>query len=162
MFIHYISSSVSLLMLLRLFTILVFPSTLVYSLTLVGYVSFLVTCIVINSSIGGLIGLLVLLVYVGAIMIIISYICAVSPNIKYCTSIGVMVLLFFIFVALLLSSVLPAPSSTPCVDTLTPSFLFTDLGLPVVIVLCLSIVLILIYSTYTSPIASSLRSTHPA
>jgi hypothetical protein len=26
----------------------------------------------------------------------------------------------------------------------------------------LSIVLILIYSTYTSPIASSLRSTHPA
>jgi hypothetical protein len=66
--------------------IIFFPRTLVFSLSLVIYISLLLFSVVNFSLISGLLALLVLLVYVGAIIIMISYICAVSPNIKYFSS----------------------------------------------------------------------------
>jgi hypothetical protein len=155
----YARSFASIFILVRLLFMLLFPSTLVYSLVLVLYVSFLVVYMVINSSVSGLLGLLILLVYVGAMIIIIRYICAVSPNMKYSYSVSVILVTFITVLLIFLSLLLPRLGSTPNPDFLTPSFLFTDLGLWLVSILCLFIVIILMYSTYTSPIVSSLRST---
>jgi uncharacterized membrane-anchored protein len=129
MFMYYARPFASIFMLVRLIFILIFPSTLVYRLALVIYVSFLVIYIVINSCVSGLLGLLILLVYVGAMMIMIRYICAVSPNMKYSYSLGVRVVAFVTGVLITISLLLPGFSSTPSPDSLTPSFLFTDLGL---------------------------------
>ena len=159
MLIHYTNLIGCLPILIILLAILVFPSTIVYSLRLVLYVTYLVVYIVRYSFVRGLLGLLILLVYVGAIIVIIRYICAVSPNIKYTYSLSVVALAAFMLclssVSFTLSSVtLPPPS-----ETLSPSFLFTDFGIWLVAILCLFILIVLMYSTYTSPLSSSLRST---
>lgn len=78
-----ISSKVVFVMIFRFFVMTLFPSTLVYTMCLVLYVVFSASFLVTYDLVPGLIALLVTLVYVGAIIVIISYICAVSPNIKY-------------------------------------------------------------------------------
>lgn len=147
-------------MLATLVTMLVYPRTIVYRLRLVRYVTFLVSFIVTHSLVSGLLGLLILLVYVGAIMVIVSYICAVSPNIKYSRSLSVGVICSFVCCLTLLSLTLPSVTCPqPSPERLSPSFLFSDMGVWFVLVLCLFMLIVLIYSTYTSPLRSSLRST---
>lgn len=139
--------------------ICIFPRTLVYSLSLVSFVSFLVVYTVYNSCIAGLLGLLIILVYVGAIIIMIRYICAVSPNIKYTLSfihyISLLLFFFTFFICCLVPRVYLTSASS---SFLTPSFFFTDVGLAILSILCLFIILLLIISTYIRPVASSLRS----
>lgn len=159
MLMHHIDLIGCLPILIILIAMLVFPSTIVYSLSLVRYVTFLVVYIVTYSFVSGLLGLLILLVYVGAIMVIIRYICAVSPNIKYTYSLRVVALGSFMLFLRLLVFTLPPLSPLPQPETLSPSFLFTDLGIWFAIILCLFILIVLMYSTYTSPLSSSLRST---
>jgi hypothetical protein len=159
MLMHHIDLIGCLPILIILIAMLVFPSTIVYSLSLVIYVTFLVVYIVTYSFVSGLLGLLILLVYVGAIMVIIRYICAVSPNIKYTYSLRVVALGSFMLFLRLLVFTLPPLSPLPQPETLSPSFLFTDLGIWFAIILCLFILIVLMYSTYTSPLSSSLRST---
>ena len=161
MLMHHIDLIGCLPILIILIAMLVFPSTIVYSLSLVIYVTFLVVYIVTYSFVSGLLGLLILLVYVGAIMVIIRYICAVSPNIKYTYSLRVVALGSFMLFLRLLVFTLPPLSPLPQPETLSPSFLFTDLGIWFAIILCLFILIVLMYSTYTSPLSSSLRSTSP-
>lgn len=141
--------------------IIFFPRTLVFSLSLVIYISLLLFSVVNFSLISGLLALLVLLVYVGAIIIMISYICAVSPNIKYFSSFVSILTAVFVVAFLSLSLVFPTIiiNLVPANDShITPSFLFTDVGFWFLAVLSLFIVIILIYSTYIRPVASSLRS----
>ncbi len=141
--------------------IIFFPRTLVFSLSLVIYISLLLFSVVNFSLISGLLALLVLLVYVGAIIIMISYICAVSPNIKYFSSFVSILTAVFVVAFLFLSLVFPTIiiNLVPVNDShITPSFLFTDVGFWFLAVLSLFMVIILIYSTYIRPVASSLRS----
>ncbi len=143
---------------LSFLVMLLFPRTLVYSLCLVLYVSLLVVSIVFQSFVRGLLGLLLLMVYVGAMIVIISYICAVSPNIKYThsllSSLGSLVFALSAFLSLFLSTYHPRK----VFSFTSPSFMFTDTGMWFLLVVALFIVLVLMFSTYISPVASSLRS----
>lgn len=160
MFMHYAGSLSLLFIVFLLLFMLIFPSTLVYRLSLVCYVSFFCRILVFSSSLAGLLGLLILLVYVGAIIVIIRYICAVSPNIKYYFSIRLFVACFLVFLVLLGAILLPYVTMPFSTSLLSPSFIFRDVGVTVLIILSLFIILILIYSTYMSPVASSLRSSN--
>lgn len=146
-------------MIFRFFLMTLFPSTLVYTLCLVLYVVFSASFLVTYDLVPGLIALLVTLVYVGAIIVIISYICAVSPNIKYYRTIlhNLSLLLFLVYslVALLGSIVL---YTMPLDVSLTPSVLFSDIGVIGLCLVCLFIVLVLMFATYVNPTAASFRS----
>ncbi len=159
MFINFISSYVVIFIVIVFIFMSFFPRTLVYSLSLIAYVSFIVLWSVICGLLEGLLRLLVVLVYVGAIIIIICYICAVSPNIKY--EVSFIGFLSFLFCCLLFFYSILSPSYEFHLTTNnapTPSFFFTDVGLWILMLLCVFIVLLLILSTYISPISSSLRS----
>lgn len=141
--------------------IVFFPRTLVYSLALVFYLLIVLFTLVNFTIIRGLLALLVLLVYIGAMMVIISYICAVSPNIKYYASLASQLVALVLFFFIALSFILPSVSGSfiGCSSySLAPSFLFTDVGVVILGISALFMVVVLIYSTYIRPLASSLRS----
>lgn len=66
-----------------IFFVFLFQNPLFYSLSLVFLSSFAVFHLVFNSVIPASIGFILLLVYLGAILILFSYVCAVVPNLSY-------------------------------------------------------------------------------
>lgn len=159
MFTVIIRSKVVFIMILGFILITLFPSTLVYTACLVLYVVLLVTFLVAYNLVPGLIALLVTLVYVGAMIVIIRYICAVSPNIKYYQSIMHSIALIAYSLVCLITLVGSVTTSSVAVEgSLTPSVFFSDIGVTFLGLICLFIVLVLMYSTYINPVASSFRA----
>jgi hypothetical protein len=117
------------LLLLVVLSLLLLPSPLVYTLSLVLFVVGSVSYSSFYGLVNGLMALLILLVYVGAIIIIVSYICAVSPNLKYSfsfSSLGFSILILLLFFALVL---FPSISYVEYSShSISPSLLFTDMG----------------------------------
>lgn len=63
--------------------VLVLSTPLTYALFLVVFRILMIYVLVLNCVLSGLLGLLLLLVYLGAMIILISYVCAVVPNLDY-------------------------------------------------------------------------------
>lgn len=61
--------------------ILVFSNSLYYSIVLLFIIVYLLFFLVVNSLISTLTIIMFTVVYIGAIMILIGYVCAISPNI---------------------------------------------------------------------------------
>lgn len=154
------SSVVVLSVFLRVFILFLFySSTLVYSLSLVLFVVVVLFYLVYSNLLAGLMALLLLLVYVGAMIIIIGYICAVSPNIKYeytFTSFLVLGLICLCFIGVVFFGL--TYTYTLVEDLLSPSFILTDLGILDLALLGLSMALVLMFATYSSSLNSSFRS----
>jgi hypothetical protein len=60
----------------------VFPNTIFYRIALLFLVAFFIFFINVNFILSGLIGILMAIVYIGAIMILIGYTCAICPNLN--------------------------------------------------------------------------------
>ncbi len=129
MFVPFFDPYVIFTIIVTFILMLMFPSTLVYRLSLVLYVSILVISIVSYSFVNGLMGLLLLIVYVGAIIVIIRYICAVSPNIKYTYSLSSSLSLLIFIVFAVLAFMVPSPVYSFSSSFAGPSFMFTDIGI---------------------------------
>jgi hypothetical protein len=87
--------------------IFVFSNTLSYVLILLCLVRALIALLVSCNALRGLVGLIVCIVYVGAMMILIGYICAVSPNLI--TASSRVTTLFLVTAAIVLFLGLPSP-----------------------------------------------------
>lgn len=133
----------------------VFPNALFYtSVLLVATISLLVF-IVSSNFIRLLIFLLILIVYVGAIIILIGYICAVCPNLVLDSNYGY---LFIIFSFVFLVSLVLSPSESFLV--LSPSkqgtlldYFFSSWGVFtfILITFILFSTLLIVTSQYVSP-----------
>jgi len=81
----------------------VYVNTLYYTLSLLVAVMLLLATLVINSMMQTLTMLMFIIVYVGAIMILIGYICAISPNLIVASSLPSVYYYFPFFFAVMLS-----------------------------------------------------------
>lgn len=127
------------------------PNTIYFTLSLLVVTCYVVFRLVSYSIIQSLTGVILLLVYLGAIMILIGYICAVSPNfitVKFAAP---------SLVLLLVSSfgvLLPIPFSFEYSRVTSPlSFFFRRFGVHsfTVIAVILFITLLIVTSQYFSP-----------
>lgn len=124
-----LSNILMFVLLIVVLSLLLLPSPLVYTLSLVVFVVGSIAYSSYYSLLSGLMGLLILLVYVGAMMIMISYICAISPNVKYSFSFSSFFFSSITFVLFLVILLVPSFSSSEFLGlSPSPSLLFTDMG----------------------------------
>lgn len=148
-----------------LFILLIVSSPLFYMVILLIVSLLLVYTLVVYSALSGLLGLLILLVYYGAILILISYVCSVSPNVNY-DLFGFYSPVFWFRFAL---SVVPIatlffwPSdfsfalSCPSVASLV-SYFYSYLGAPSLIFICVVILIVLLFCSFYTYLSSPFRS----
>ena len=82
------------------FSMLIFPSTIYYVLMLLSLRLFLLYSLASNYFISVLVFTMIIVVYVGAIIILVGYICAIRPNVYFSSRISTylfLVPLFFPF-----------------------------------------------------------------
>jgi hypothetical protein len=144
-----------------IFLFLVLTTPLFYALILLA-VSLLVVCIsVLGSSISSLLGLLILLVYYGAIIILISYVCSVSPNLNYdllSVNNPVFISTLFLVGRSFLGVFLPGLSLSAPSSPLMVSFFYSLMGSFRFLLVCILIIIVLFFcSTYTQ-VSSPFRS----
>ena len=139
-----------LLLFTSVFSMLLFPNTMYFRLNLLIVVFSTLSFMLYIGTIRSLTVLMLLIVYVGAIIILIGYVCAVCPNIKFSNSNIVLPVTLLAPTLILLS---PSQYLTPTIFSNSFNFFFTPLGLPVffVVVLMLFIILLIVTSYYVSP-----------
>jgi hypothetical protein len=129
---------------------LFFPNTMFYTLLLLVFSVSLLYLAACSSYVTILIYVIVVIVYGGAIMILIGYICAVCPNVSFSrSSLSSMVFLFLVPVYLL--SELTYTSPTSLVDLSV--FFYSHFGFFIFIVLFTSlfVTLLIVTSQHSSP-----------
>ena len=132
------------------FSLLVFNNSLFYTFFLLTLVASLTSFLYSFSLISALSRLILVLVYVGAMIILVAYICAVSPNLitnSYVRGYAVIFTLVLIFLYLDSVSFAPATSQT---DPLR-EFYSSELCLFSLIVGILFVTLLIVTSQQTSP-----------
>jgi hypothetical protein len=94
---------------------------------------------------------MLLIVYVGAMMILIGYVCAVCPNVNFSVTPGSYSLIFLLTPLIFLLT--PLSFSTPSSYFSSFNFFYTTLGLPIflVVVFMLFLILLIVTSYYVSP-----------
>lgn len=135
--------------------IIIYCNTLFYTLSLLVISSFLLISLLSLNLIHGLTVLVLLVVYLGAIIVLIGYVCAVSPNLfigsSLTTSFGVLLFSFFYLTSLFLDCY---SFITNCSSySLVGSFFFSSFGwLPLAVVLVmLFLVLLIVTAQHTLP-----------
>ena len=130
------------------FSLLIFPRTVYYVLMLLLLSLFLLYSLASNYFIRVLVFTMVIVVYVGAIMILVGYICAISPNVYFSSK------SFFPFIPLFFFSLL---FSSPFILEPSPlvslsSYFYTSYGsfLFLFLVFSLFITLLMVTSYYIS------------
>ena len=142
----------TLLLFIFIFFLFVYPNSLFYTVVLLFLSSVVLFNLVSLSILSVLLMLLILIVYAGAIMILIGYVCAVCPNLRFNPNISYSLYSFFLPL-LVISAVLrvsiPSFSSIP---SLFP-FFYSSFGgvLFSVIVLMLFVTLLIVTSQYLAP-----------
>ncbi len=136
-------------------------SPLHYALLLVAFSTLIVRILVSNSVIPGVLGFLILLVYLGAIIILLAYVCAVVPNLHYNTSLS-FTNLFLFFSCLTLFLVLNLftfiPSSESLITFNLARFFYSIKGV-IIFFLVVIIMLVILYTTSTtSQVSRPIRS----
>ena len=138
-----------------IFLLFIFPNSLFYSLSLILFSSFVLIYLVTNSFLSLLVLFMFLIVYLGAIIILIGYICAISPNLTLKSSwafrfSGSSLLFFSLFG--ILYPLIPSPSYSASVDILS-RFFYSSFGIFILIflILCLFLTLLIVTSQFLSP-----------
>jgi hypothetical protein len=140
--------------LLFLGSMFIFINSLYYAISLL-FVSVLVLCVLLsNFMISSLTVLIVCIVYLGAIMILVGYVCAICPNFiigglfyrLLSPSLALFVLYFSYFPSIL-------PSTSPPLSTTLLDFFYCSSGsfLFLVILLMLFFTLLIVTSQYLTP-----------
>lgn len=134
---------------------LIYCNTLFYTLSLLVISSILLLSLLSLNLIHGLTVLVVLVVYLGAMMVLIGYVCAVSPNLLIGSSVrGFMGLITF-RVMYLLSLFLDSYifSSDTSLYSSVSSFFFSSFGLVplATVLLMLFLVLLIVTAQHTLP-----------
>lgn len=136
-----------------LITILFYSNTMFYTLSLLFIVIVLLSSLVSSNLLSPLTGLILSLVYIGAIIILIGYICAISPNLTTSSAtssyVGVtsLLLTLYLFITFLKDALpLTLRSSNPL------AYLYS-FGYPLLlfIVLMLFVTLLIVTCQYSSP-----------
>ena len=137
----------SLLLAFSLLVLLLNLNSLVFVFSLLLVVLLILFNLFSLNLLGGLISLMILTVYLGAMLILISYICAVSPNIKFfiVKSYFILILISMLFSISLLMLIEPACARS----FINMSYLFFDLvrGISFLFILIFLILLILLSVT---------------
>ena len=107
------------------FLVFLFSSPLLYSLFLALFALIVVFHSVMNYSIIRLLGAVLLLVYLGSIIILIAYVCAVVPNLRYPSFTGGLWQRGFIILTAVLFSV-----GFNFIGFFPPEFIFPSIRLP--------------------------------
>lgn len=133
--------------------IFVFSNSLFYIISLLFISLFTLIYLTSINYIRVLMFLLIMIIYIGAIIIFIGYICAICPNIKFSYCFFLFPLFFFIsFVVLLLIDIVRLRVISSKSDSLL-DYLFRYWGLFIfiLIVFILFITLLIVTSQYSSP-----------
>ena len=139
-----------LILCVSIFSILLFPNALYFRLNLLAVVFSTLSFIFYVGLISSLTVLMLLIVYVGAIIILIGYVCAVCPNVNFSTTTNSY---SFVLVAPALVLLTPAQFLAPSLYSHSFNFFFTVVGSTIflVVVLILFIILLIVTSYYVSP-----------
>ena len=132
--------------------IILFPNVLFYTVSLLFISISLLLFIVFTNYVRTLLFLLIVIVYVGAIIILIGYICAVCPNFVTTPAVLNYYLLFFAVLFFYFSISLCYSQNSSKFGSLS-DFFFSLWGSPVffLIAIMLFITLIIVTSQYSSP-----------
>lgn len=137
-------------------------SPLHFSILLISFSSLVVYHLVSFSHIPALIGLLILLVYLGAIIILLAYVCAVTPNLYFGSSVSITKFVLFLLSSLLFLCVnfcfFSSFSSSFSMSFSLPSFFYSCYGaLSFFFVIIMMLVVMFVVST-SSQVRSPIRS----
>lgn len=134
-----------------IFSMFLFPNTIYFSLNLLLVVFTTLSFLFYSNIITSLTVLMLLIVYVGAMMILIGYVCAVCPNVNFSVTPGSYSLIFLLTPLIFLLT--PLSFSTPSSYFSSFNFFYTTLGLPIflVVVFMLFLILLIVTSYYVSP-----------
>ena len=129
--------------------VIFFPNTIFYTISLLILVLYLTMFMVSLSFLSSLVSLILVLVYVGAIMILVGYICAVSPNVITSLKVSPLPLLLTISIFRLGSDTI----FSSVFSQSSPSSYFYSDGVIVFlsIVFMLFVTLLIVTSQYSSP-----------
>lgn len=134
-----------------IFSMFLFPNTIYFSLNLLLVVFTTLSFLFYSNIVTSLTVLMLLIVYVGAMMILIGYVCAVCPNVNFSVTPGSYSLIFLLTPLIFLLT--PLSFSTPSSYFSSFNFFYTTLGLPIflVVVFMLFLILLIVTSYYVSP-----------
>jgi hypothetical protein len=138
---------------LSLLSTLLFPNSLYFVFILLSNVILVLYYLVSSLCLSVLTILIFLIVYLGAIIILIGYICAVCPNLNLSSSVILSPLISLSLLSTLLLSYLTFPSlPLSSVSTVT-EFFYSSSGLFVfaVLILILFLTLLIVTSQYSTP-----------
>ena len=126
------------------------PLFYISALLITSIISFMY--LVLNSFVSTLTGLILVIIYVGAIIILIGYICAVSPNLILKRNYNYIYLWVFLLISYFITSTLTSSNFITSTLTLTDYFYSLN-GLIsfLIITLILFITLLIVTSQFTSP-----------
>jgi len=126
------------------------PLFYISALLITSIISFIY--LVLNSFVSTLTGLILVIIYVGAIIILIGYICAVSPNLILKRNYSYLYLWVFLLILYFITSTLTSSNFITSTLTLTDYFYSLN-GLIsfLIITLILFITLLIVTSQFTSP-----------
>ena len=142
----------TLLILLSVASLFLFPNVIYYTLNLLIFVFMTLSLLFFTGTISSLTILILLIVYVGAIIILIGYVCAVCPNVNFSSNTKYLSpILLFAFLILLGSSSYFNVCSTNLVPTLHFFYSSYGFGLFILLVFMLFVILLVVTSYYVSP-----------
>ena len=144
---------IALIITLSVFFLFVYPNSLFYTISLLLISSSILFNLSLMNFISSLLFLLLIIVYAGAIIILIGYVCAVCPNLRFLPSISYSLypIFFSVFVLQLLSPLFSFPSFQHFSALF--SFFYTSFGilLFLFLILFLFLTLLIVTSQYLSP-----------
>jgi hypothetical protein len=133
------------------FSMLYFPNTMFYTISLLVLRVALMYFLASSFCLRVLLFLAVVIVYVGAMIILIGYICAISPNVSFSSRFSSFSFPLLLLLAFHSLSTPPSLSYSPPSDL--GRFFYSDKGFFIFIVLfiCLFITLLIVTTQYSSP-----------
>ena len=141
------------ILIMVLLSIFIFANSLYYSLSLLVFILFIIFFIVAHSFIASLTALILSIVYVGAMMILIGYICAICPNVYVEPNNLSLSISFLItsFLRLLLSPYIFITSVSQSTSLVEYFYSFNGFYVFLLIVLILFLTLLIVTSQYLTP-----------
>jgi len=136
-----------------LFSMFVYANSLYYSIILLFIISLLLFMLVVNNLINSLTMLILLIVYIGAIMVLIGYICAICPNLNLSSNtFGFKRTTLFLIIVSLITPSMFLNSFNSKIFILRNYFFNTSGALIFFLVVCLLfITLLIVTSQYLTP-----------
>lgn len=133
-------------------TLFVFKNSLYFTMMLLVISILTLSSLVLNTYLRTLTAFMLIIVYVGAIMVLIGYICAISPNLVLEPDFELVLPFSFIIVLFILFEGLRAPAFNTCTFTLVDFFYsYQGLFIFLSLVFILFLTLLIVTSQYSVP-----------